>query len=177
MPRLALDLTDEELRAGLSACLAVPRWVEDVASRGPYGSLADLLTVAREAATPLTAAEVDQALASHPRIGERPSGSGASHALSRAEQRSSASDDPALAAALAAGNEAYERRFGRVFLIRATGRTRPEILVELHRRLRLDPAAELEVVAAELRDIALLRIRQVFGVPDAITAPSSEAAG
>lgn len=159
----ALDLTDEELRGGLMACLAVPRWVAEVVARGPYGSLADLLAVAREAATPLTAAEVDQALAHHPRIGERLTGDGTAQAFSRAEQRSSATDDPALAAALAAGNEAYERRFGRVFLIRAAGRTRPEVLAELYRRLQLDPETELGVVAAELRDIALLRIPQLFG--------------
>jgi 2-oxo-4-hydroxy-4-carboxy-5-ureidoimidazoline decarboxylase len=159
----ALDLTDEELRAGLAACLAVPRWVDEVVSRGPYASLAELLAVARAAATPLSAAEVDEALVDHPRIGEQPAGQGAAQAFSRAEQRSSVSDDPALAAALAAGNEAYERRFGRIFLIRAAGRTRPEILAELDRRLQLDREAELTVVAAELRDIALLRIPQVFG--------------
>lgn len=159
----ALDLSDDELRAGLTACLAVPRWVEEVVSRGPYGSLAELLAVAREAATPLSATEVDRALAHHPRIGERPRGEGTEQAFSRAEQRSSDSDDPALAAALAAGNEAYERTFGRVFLIRAAGRTRAEILTELHRRLRHDPEAELGVVAAELRDIALLRIPQLLG--------------
>ena len=60
------------------------------------------------------------------------------------------------------GNRAYEEKFGRVFLIRAAGRSRAEILAELRRRLELDPDAELEQVAAELRDIALLRIPQLF---------------
>jgi 2-oxo-4-hydroxy-4-carboxy-5-ureidoimidazoline decarboxylase len=160
---MSLELTVDELREGLMACLAVPRWVEDVVGQAPYASLADLLAVARAAATPLSAAEVDQALADHPRIGEKAAGSGQSQAFSRAEQRDSASDDAELAAALAAGNEAYERKFGRVFLIRAAGRTRPEILDELNRRLRLDPEAERGVVASELRDIALLRIPQLFG--------------
>ena len=70
--------------------------------------------------------------------------------------------DPELAGALLAGNQAYEEKFGRVFLIRAAGRSRAEILAELHRRLELDPDAELQQVAAELRDIALLRIPQLF---------------
>ena len=61
------------------------------------------------------------------------------------------------------GNRAYEEKFGRIFLIRAAGRSRPEILAELQRRLLLDPEAEVKVVAAELRDIALLRIPQLFG--------------
>jgi 2-oxo-4-hydroxy-4-carboxy-5-ureidoimidazoline decarboxylase len=158
-----LDLTVDELREGLKACLAVPRWVEDVVGQAPHASLAELLAAARDAATPLSAAEVDQALADHPRIGEKAAGDGRSQAFSRAEQRDSASDDPQLSAALAAGNEAYERKFGRVFLIRAAGRSRPEILAELNRRLQLDPETELGVVASELRDIALLRIAQLFG--------------
>jgi 2-oxo-4-hydroxy-4-carboxy-5-ureidoimidazoline decarboxylase len=157
-----LELNETELREGLTACLAVPRWVDDVVAAGPYDSLAQLLEVARAAATPLSPDEVDQALSHHPRIGEKAAGSGAAQSFSRAEQASSASDDEALAAALAAGNQAYEQVFGRVFLIRAAGRSREEILAELNRRLRLDPDTEIGIVGAELRDIALLRIPQLF---------------
>jgi 2-oxo-4-hydroxy-4-carboxy-5-ureidoimidazoline decarboxylase len=45
-----------------------------------------------------------------------------------------------------------------VFLIRARGRSRAEILAELTRRLGLDDATELAIVGSELRDIALLRL-------------------
>jgi 2-oxo-4-hydroxy-4-carboxy-5-ureidoimidazoline decarboxylase len=158
-----VELTEAELREGLTACLAVPRWVDDVVAAAPFGSLLELLDVAGGAATPLTPAEVDQALAHHPRIGERARGEGAAQAFSRAEQSASASEDADLAQALAEGNHAYEERFGRVFLIRAAGRSRPEILAELRRRLELDPGTEVAVVAGELRDIALHRIPQLFG--------------
>ena len=158
-----VDLPEAELREGLTVCLHVPRWVDDVAERAPYSSLAELEEIARAAATPLAPAEVDQALSTHPRIGEKAAGGGASAALSKAEQSSSASSDPALEQALANGNRAYEEQFGRIFLIRAAGRSRPEILAELERRLTLDPDTELAVVGEELRDIALLRIPQVFG--------------
>ncbi len=159
---MAVELTEDELREGLTACLHVPRWVEDVVAAGPYRSLDALLTQARAAATPLSAEEVDQALADHPRIGERATGQGQAQQFSSAEQASSASDDDRLAAALTEGNRAYEEKFDRIFLIRAAGRSRPEILAELHRRLELDPEAEQQQVAAELRDIALLRIPQLF---------------
>ena len=55
--------------------------------------------------------------------------------------------DAAIAAALAEGNRAYEERFGRVFLIRAAGRSAPEILAALterlgaHRRPRRSPSS------------------------------------
>jgi 2-oxo-4-hydroxy-4-carboxy-5-ureidoimidazoline decarboxylase len=158
-----VDLTPTELREGLTACLAVPRWVDEVADQAPYGSLDELLEVARAAATPLSPEEVDQALAHHPRIGEKAAGEGRSQAFSRAEQATSASSDDGVTARLTAGNQAYEEKFGRVFLIRAAGRTRPEIVAELERRLALPPEEEISEVGAALRDIALLRIPQLFG--------------
>jgi len=160
------DFSERELREGLPACLNVPRWVDEVAGGGPYASLDELVDAAGLAATPLTADEVDQALADHPRIGERHAGSGASSSFSAGEQAASASDDADLTARLAEGNRAYEERFGRIFLIRAAGRSRPEILAELERRLLLPPEDEVKVVASELRDIALRRIRQMFAMPE-----------
>lgn len=151
-------ISNTELREVLFAALAVPRWVDDVAVGAPYDDLDDLLARAARSATPLSAEEIDEALAHHPRIGERPVGEGRSDRLSRAEQSSADADDAALADAIAEGNRAYEHRFDRVFLIRAAGRTRAEILAELHRRTRLDDATELAIVGEQLREIAILRL-------------------
>jgi 2-oxo-4-hydroxy-4-carboxy-5-ureidoimidazoline decarboxylase len=162
MPAAPLDLSDRALREGLATCLAVPRWVDEVAAGAPYASLDDLLDAAGVAATPLTGEEVDQALADHPRIGEAVAGDSAAGSFAAEEQSASASNDAELAIRLAAGNRAYEEKFGRIFLIRAAGRSRPEILEELQRRLQLDPDADTKVAAAELRDIALRRITRLF---------------
>ncbi|MGY4856548.1 2-oxo-4-hydroxy-4-carboxy-5-ureidoimidazoline decarboxylase [Cryobacterium sp. AP23] len=148
----------DELRTALLACLAVPRWAEDVAGQAPFGSVAELTEAARQAATPLARAEIDQAMAEHPRIGEKPTGTSQAAGFSRAEQASVDADDAELAAAIAAGNRNYEERFDRVFLIRAAGRSRREILAELQRRLTLDDDTEAAIVGSELRDIALLRL-------------------
>ena len=158
-----MDISEPELREGLQVCLHVPRWVDDLVARAPYSSIAELEEAARAAGTPLSPAEIDQALSTHPRIGEKPQGDSAAAKLSTAEQSASASSDPVLDDALAQGNIGYEEKFGRIFLIRAAGRSRQEILAELTRRLSLDADAELAVVGEELRDIALLRIPQVFG--------------
>ena len=153
---------DASTRARLETALHVSRWVSEVASGCPYSSVDELVGVADLAARSLSAAEVDEALASHPRIGSQ--GSGASASLSRSEQASSATDDPALVAAMASGNAAYEERFGRIFLIRAAGRSRPEILGELERRLSLSADDEMAEVGSQLREIALLRLRTLFPV-------------
>ena len=154
-----IDVTDAALREGLTTALAVPRWVEDVASRAPFATLDELLAVASAEASPLAPDEIDQAISHHPRIGEKPVGQGASQELSRSEQGASTE----FAEEIAAGNAAYEAKFGRVFIIRAAGRSRREILDELTRRLELDDAVELQVVGEQLRDIALLRLEKLFG--------------
>ncbi|ASD21885.1 OHCU decarboxylase [Cryobacterium sp. LW097] len=148
----------DELRTALLACLAVPRWADAVAVRAPFSSAADLIEAARAAATPLPWSEIDEAMAEHPRIGEKPAGDSQAAGFSRAEQASVDSDDAELAAAIADGNRIYEERFDRVFLIRAAGRSRREILAELRRRLTLDDNTEAAIVGSELRDIALLRL-------------------
>lgn len=148
----------DDLRAALLACLAVPRWADEVAGQAPFATAAALVEAARAAATPLPRHEIDQAMAEHPRIGEKPTGDSQAAGFSRAEQASVDADDAGLAAALADGNRVYEERFDRVFLIRAAGRSRREILAELQRRLTLDDDTEATIVGSELRDIALLRL-------------------
>ncbi|WP_104164790.1 2-oxo-4-hydroxy-4-carboxy-5-ureidoimidazoline decarboxylase [Cryobacterium sp. N22] len=148
----------DDLRTALLACLAVPRWADEVAARAPFASVADLTEAARAAATPLPRSEIDQAMAEHPRIGEKPRGTSQAAGFSRAEQAAVDADDADLAAAIADGNRVYEERFDRVFLIRAAGRSRREILTELQRRLTLDETTEAAIVGSELRDIALLRL-------------------
>jgi len=154
-------VSTEELRGWLESCLAVPRWVDGVLARGPFSTPADLLLAAREEATPLTRVEIDQALSGHPRIGEVAAGDSEASRFSRVEQQSDDAHDQALSEAIAEGNRAYDERFGRIFLIRAAGRSRTEILNELNRRLQLDEHAELSTVANELREIALLRLARL----------------
>jgi len=149
--------------ADLSAALHVRRFAADVLAGSPYADWSALRDAAHAAATPLSPSEIDEAMASHPRIGEKPVGASASAAFSRREQQAVDADDESIAAALAEGNAAYEERFGRVFLIRAAGRSRAEVLSELRRRIVLDDATELAIVGEQLRDIALLRLEATYG--------------
>lgn len=150
-------------RESLLTCLRIERWADALAGH-PFDTMLGLERSAVAAATPLSEAEVDEALAAHPRIGDAPAGAGseAEARFSASEQAHSASDDADLARRLAEGNAAYEQRFGRVFLISAAGRTREEIVTELERRLENGPAAEIAEVANQLRGIALLRLRVLY---------------
>lgn len=148
----------DEARDLLRQCVDIDRWVDQLADARPFADVADVVAVARTAADPWTPAEIDGALAHHPRIGERAAGSGTQAQLSRSEQAGVDPTDTGIADALLDGNRAYEDKFGRVFLIRAAGRSAAEILQALTARLENSPDDEIGVVAEQLREIALLRL-------------------
>ena len=141
--------------ARLLGCCAAPRWAGEVAAGRPYTSVEALQAAARHA---LTDADVTAGLAGHPRIGDR-----TGDERSRREQRGVAGADADLLAALAAGNRAYEQRFGHVYLVCASGRGAGELLDTLHGRLDNDPATERGVVRAELAAINRLRLERLLG--------------
>jgi 2-oxo-4-hydroxy-4-carboxy-5-ureidoimidazoline decarboxylase len=151
----------DEAQALLTPCVDIRRWVEQIVQERPFASVDEAASLAARAAHPWTVEEIDAALAHHPRIGERAAGTGTEAGMSRSEQ-SGVDSSAETARRLRAGNEAYEDKFGRVFLIRAAGRSAEEILAELERRLGNSPEDELPVIAGQLREIAVLRLRGVL---------------
>lgn len=149
-----------ELTGTLLTCCDVPAWAAAVRDGRPYADVGALVASAGTAAARLGPADVDRALAAHPRIGERAHRDGTEAAWSRSEQ-SGVDPDAGTRQALAEGNRAYEERFGRVFLICATGLSATDVLGALRARLAHDEQTEAAVVAEELRRIALLRLRRV----------------
>ncbi|RAX44524.1 2-oxo-4-hydroxy-4-carboxy-5-ureidoimidazoline decarboxylase [Arthrobacter sp. AQ5-06] len=147
----------------LRPCLDIHRWIDELADARPYSSLDALLAAGRGAANPFTPAEIEAALAHHPRIGERAQGDSAEARLSQSEQAGLGVADAAVAEALAEGNRAYEEKFGQVFLIRAAGRSREEILAALNARLAHTPEAEQSIIGQQLREIAVLRLEGLMG--------------
>ncbi len=147
-------------RRALLACCSSQRWAGDVAAGRPFPSAAALLRCSDAAVAGLAPADLREALAGHPRIGER---AGAGGGWSRQEQAGVAGAETATLHALAAGNEAYQRRFGHVYLVCATGRTAAELLALLRARLGNEPGAEWDVVRSELRKINRIRLGKLLG--------------
>jgi len=149
-------LPEAEATRRLLTCLNVPRWAAEVAGGRRYPDYAALAAQAGASAAQLS----DAALDGHPRIGER-AGAGHDAEFSAREQGQVDRGDAAVMAALTEGNREYEQRFGRVFLIRAANRSSSQILAELRRRLGNDDETERAETVAALREIALLRLKDV----------------
>ena len=150
----------------LRPCCASARWIGRLVSGRPYGTLEEIVAASDAAIGALGWPDIEQALAAHPRIGDRPEPEGArggtQAAWSRQEQ-SGTRDAPAdVLAGLRAGNAAYEARFGHVFLICAAGMSAASMLGALQARLGHDPATEREVVRDELMKIVRLRLAKNF---------------
>ena len=143
-----------EAVAVMLSCCASRRFAGAMAAGRPYPSLAAAEAAIRSVFASLTWDDVLEAMAEHPRIGDRAAGQSA------AEQAGVAGSSRA---GLAAGNARYEERFGHVFLICATGLSGERMLAALGERLGNDPATERVVATAELEKITLLRARKALG--------------
>ncbi|WP_436757000.1 2-oxo-4-hydroxy-4-carboxy-5-ureidoimidazoline decarboxylase [Streptosporangium sp. V21-05] len=181
----------EEAEAGLLACCASRAFARQVAALRPYRDLDRLAEAAEAAVLALDWSGVREALAAHPRIGEpprengpaagpeppgHPEGPSEEHperprerhsareaAWSRGEQAGVDTAGREVLDRLAEGNLAYERRFGHVYLICATGLSAEEMLARLTERLGNDEDTERDVVRTELAKITRLRLAKLLG--------------
>lgn len=152
-------------RAALERCCGAPRWVEAMLAARPYADRDALFAAAERAADALAPDDWRAAFAHHPRIGDRAALErrfAATATWAADEQRGAAVATPAVLDALERGNRAYERRFGHIFIVCATGLSAPEMLSRLTARLSNDPDRELANAAREQRSITRLRLAKLL---------------
>ena len=126
--------------------------------------LAALVAAADRAFDGLAKDDWLEAFRAHPRIGEKKAATStgaraAAWAGGEQSRAASASDD--TRAELAAINDAYEARFGFLYIVCATGKTADEMLAIAKARMQNDPAQEIGVAAAEQRKITALRLEKL----------------
>jgi 2-oxo-4-hydroxy-4-carboxy-5-ureidoimidazoline decarboxylase len=148
----------------LGICCASRRWTERMLARRPFGSLDAAQAAAQEEWLTLAPSEWKEAFAHHPRVGDIAAlraRFGADPASSLREQAGVESADASVLQALLEANREYERRFGYIFIVCATGKTAKEMLDLLRSRLRNEPSAEILVAAAEHARICDVRLGAV----------------
>ena len=157
-------LSEDAAATEILPCCGSRRWASELARARPFAEDAALCERSAKIWLGLAPADWDEAFRMHPRIGER-------KAVEAATQRSAAwSRDQSrvglgnrmreIRAALERGNQLYEERFGRIFLVCATGKSAAEMLMILERRLQNDPQTELREAVEQQRQITQLRLRK-----------------
>ena len=160
-------LPDYDAAPLLESCCGSHAWVQAMLERRPFRSLARILDEADEIWWSLSPENWREAFDHHPRIGDQ-SAAAPQAAVARAwsadEQRGATASSDATRQALVDGNREYERKFGHIYLVSATGKSAAEILDLLRVRLSNDPATELRVAALEQAKITRLRLEKLFGL-------------
>ena len=161
------DLAIDEATKEILPCCGSKAWAERMAARRPLVDEAAVFAASNEIWRSLHRSDWMEAFQSHPRIGEsRPSEPLAaaqparSVAWSTQEQSDGTDANVAMKVALADANREYERRFNRIFLVCATGKSALEILEILRRRLKNDAETEMFEAAEQQRQITEIRLRK-----------------
>ncbi len=144
-------------------CCGSKAWAHGMAARRPLLDEPALLVACDEVWKGLAESDWLEAFRSHPRIGDSHSPAAAppqSAAWSGEEQHKVEIAGEDIKLALADGNREYEQKFNRIFIVCATGKSAPDILEILRRRLSNDDATELREAAEQQRQIAHLRLRK-----------------
>jgi len=131
----------------------------------PFISLEDLLAKADSLWRSLSEEDWLEAFRAHPKIGEQKAAAAQSEQAGNwSSQEQSGIERAAIEtrAALAKRNQEYEKRFGFIFIVCATGKSSEEMLAILNDRLQNDPKTELPVAAAEQRKITRLRLEKLL---------------
>jgi len=143
-------------------CCGSRAWAESMAAKRPVPDETSLLVTSDESWRALSQSDWLEAFRSHPRIGETKAlnASHQSATWSDEEQREVADASASAKLALVEGNREYESRFGRIFIVCATGKSPEEILTILRRRLENDHGTELRETVEQQRQITQLRLRK-----------------
>lgn len=145
-----------ELEGALLACCGSTAWVKAMAEERPFADFATVKKRAAEIWQGLGTADFDEAFRAHPRIGDKKAGGTAAKEQARVAEASQTVLDE-----LREINRAYEERFGRIYIVCATGKTAEEMLAIAKERMKNDPSAELRRAADEQRKITELRLEKL----------------
>jgi 2-oxo-4-hydroxy-4-carboxy-5-ureidoimidazoline decarboxylase len=157
------ELRREEAEREILACCGSRTWAASMVSKRPMRDEASLLAASDAAWQHLQEADWLEAFRSHPRIGEtrgEKTATPQSTAWAAQEQQKAEVADDSVRMKLKRSNREYEQKFGRIFIVCATGKSAGEILEILKSRLQNDEATELRQAAEEQRKIMNLRLKK-----------------
>jgi len=160
------DLAADAAAREILPCCGSTAWAESLAARRPFNAPPELFAISDAVWSGLPEDAWREAFDSHPRIGQQKAKAATAESLawSSDEQRTAMTSDEAAKLALAEANRQYEEKFGRIFIVCASGRSTAEILAICKNRMGNDAATEMLEAAEQQRQITQLRLRRWLGV-------------
>ncbi|MDE1162902.1 MAG: 2-oxo-4-hydroxy-4-carboxy-5-ureidoimidazoline decarboxylase [Acidobacteriaceae bacterium] len=147
-------------------CNGSQAWAIGVVNEYPYDTPEELFASADKVWWSLSEKDWQEAFDSHPRIGEAKAKAATEKSLTWSEgEQAAANPDAAVKAKLAEANKEYEQKFGRIFIVCATGKSAAEMLAILEARMSNDANTELKEAAEQQRQITQLRLRKWLELP------------
>ncbi len=154
-----------QLKPELHRCCGSAGWVNQLIERRPFASLDDLMQASDQSWGGLNQEDWLEAFTHHPKIGDLNSLKAKFATTSdwaAGEQGGVALANDKVIEDLAAGNDAYEKKFGYIFIVCATGKSAGEMLALLQERLKNGPADEIQKAMQEQNKITKLRLEKLL---------------
>lgn len=139
-------------------CCGSHAWAHALAEGRPFDSVGALQKAADDIWRRLTPVDWDEAFACHPRIGAASTAASQSAAWSSEEQKAVAKGGTDVLERLAGDNARYEQRFGRTYIVCASGKSAEQMLSILQDRLQNSAEQELLEAVEQQRQITQIRL-------------------
>ena len=161
------SVPDPEAQASLMRVCHSSVWVECMIAARPFAAVDDLHIQADAIWRTLSEKDWLEGFAGHPRIGDvdalrKKYAAAAKPGWESGEQAGASVASEEVLTALKEGNDAYEEKFGFIFLVCATGKTADQMLELLRQRLPNERAAELLVAVGEQSKITTIRLDKLL---------------
>ncbi len=159
------QLSKAAAQTEFAKCCGASKWVNLLVEKMPFLSMEQLKLAADECWKQCNTKDYLEAFSHHPKIGDRSSLEqkfATTHKWASSEQSSVKDASATVIDQLAEANEAYEKKFGYIFIVCATGKSAEEMLKILTSRLANNPQEEILIAAAEQNKITHIRINKLL---------------
>lgn len=143
--------------AALLACCGSEQWAKRMTGMRPFVDSTMLHESAESIWQSLEPGDWLEAFSKHPKIGEKSNSEWSAQEQQGMSAASSSGSDE-----MRESNEQYQRLFGWIFIVSATGKSAAEMRTAMKQRLTNDPETELQIAAAEQGRIMHLRIDKLL---------------
>lgn len=159
------SMSESEAREALAKCCGAKAWVDQVFARAPFQHHRALLDASAEAFSKFTKDDWLEAFSHHPKIGGKDvlrTKFASTKTWAEGEQSGAAAASEKTLEDLARLNAEYEKKFGIIFIVCATGKSADEMLAILKERITHDLPVEMCKAAGEQTKITNLRLEKLL---------------